>query len=208
MNTPTSSADAASSGELLASGWMLYELTDEGFAIALPPDWEYLNLSPDGLEDSLGAVNELNPEFNQVFSSDFFVSLVANGLKFYGIDITSDLANYGLPSSVNVLKLDIGIAMPMETYISLNLRQLETIANEDAPLTNQRVQLGDIEAEEIKYQADIADALGQTNTVALTQYLMLNDTFAYVITLSSPVDLAESYEAMFEEISQSFYFIE
>ena len=51
--------------------------------------------------------------------------------------------------------------------------------------------LGEAEAVKLSYTANIIDPLGRSIEVANTQYLLVEGSQAYVVTLSMPADLAD-----------------
>jgi hypothetical protein len=188
----------------LDSGWILYEVTTESFAIALPPTWEQLDLSAAGMEDTLAVMGERNPEFGQFFSSQYLRGLLAAGIKFYGLDMSEESFANGFPTSVNVIKLDLGLDMPLDLFVNVNLQQVESLANPDYPVTHERIQIGDMEAEEFSYQAQITDPLGDSIDMWLNQYLLLDGPVAYVITLGGVPETEQTQAQTFHDIAQSF----
>jgi hypothetical protein len=209
--TPTSALPIPALGETngiltstLESGWIRYEVTAEQFAIALPPEWLQLDLNPEALADLLGIVGEQNPQFDELFSSQMLRALVAAGVKFYAIDLNPDSLVLDLPTTANIIKVDLGLEIPLDVFVNLNLTQIEDLASPDVPVTHRRVMLTNVEAEEFKYVAEITDITGRNITMMFTQYLLLDETVAYVVTLSAPAELADAYISTFEEIGQSF----
>ena len=179
-------------------------MTIEGFAIAIPPEWEQLDLSAEGMEDTLALMGERNPEFGKVFSSQYVRGLLASGIKFYGLDLSDESFAHGFPTSVNVIKLDLGLDMPMDLFVDLNLQQIENLANPNYPVTHDRIQIGDLEAEEFSYQAQIVDPLGNSIDMWLNQYLLLDGPVAYVITLGGVPETEQSQAQIFHDIAHSF----
>jgi hypothetical protein len=209
--TPTPPADSPASREpvtvvtsTLENGWILYEVPAEGFAIALPLEWLYLELSPDGLADALSVVGELNPEVGSLLSSDMIRSLAASGIKFYAMDLSLDALEHGAPPSVNVLKLDIGMVLPLDSLVELALPQLRELAIPGTSVTHQLVSLSNVDAEEIRYTAQLTGVTGQSQSAHLVQYLVLDGSINYTITLAGPSELADDHAPVFKQIAQSF----
>jgi hypothetical protein len=202
--TPTRAGTTDVLTSTLETGWTLHEVQAEGFAVALPPEWQRLGLNPDALEDAFGVVGERNPQFERMFSSQTVRKLAASGIKFYALDLTPESLSLGMPTSINIVKLDIGLEIPLDTYVPMNLTQIERIANPEIPITHRRVALSNVEAEEFKYGMELVGLTGTPVSVMLTQYLALEGSTVYNITLATPLELYDTYAPLFEEIGQTF----
>lgn len=188
----------------LKDGWILYRVESEGFAMALPPEWTQISLDPQALDAALKVVGEQNPEFKQFFSSETMRSLLASGLKFYAFNLDAEALALGLPPSANVIKLELPFSVPLDSYVAINLKQIESIADPSVPVAHQRVDLFNVEAEEFKYKMTMAGAMGKTVSSQIVQYLLVDGQIAYVITLVSPISLADTYVDTFTQVGKSF----
>jgi hypothetical protein len=202
--TPTAQASIIES-TVLDSGWIRYEDAADKFAIALPPVWQPLNLNAVALEDALGVVGEQMPEFGQLFSNQLLRNLVASGIKFYALDLSPESVAAGIPASINILRTDLGVEFPLDSYVALNVRQVEGIADPAVPLVHQRVTLGEggVEAEELQYQMNLPSASGEPTPATLLQYLIIDKSIVYVITISTPPEVAEANLPLMKEIAQT-----
>jgi hypothetical protein len=108
------------------------------------------------------------------------------------------------PTTMNVLKMDIGIALPLDILVILSLEQVKNIADSTVPLTHRRVTLSTIEAEEVKYGTKVAISTGEPVLIMLTQYLIVDGTTEYAVTFGTPPELSDKYSPTFEKIGQSF----
>jgi len=188
----------------LENEWILYELPEEGFAIALPPEWLQISLDPETLENALAIASEQNSYVGQMFTSETLRKLTASGIKFYGMDLSPDSIKSGFLVNVNILKLDLGFKIPFETYLAVNLEQLKAIAISETSVDHQPVKLTNVDAEKLTYEMEQASLAGTSIQVAVTQYLILDGSTSYVITLIAPTSLIDSYASTFEAIGQSF----
>lgn len=193
----------------LESGWILYKAQADGFAIALPPEWISIDLNPETFEDTFAVMGELHPEFGGgLFTSETFRSLMAGGIKFYGLDTSQEAIILGSPATVNIVRIDLGFELPLDTLVALSLEQLESLANPDIPITNQRVTLSDVEAEEFTLVSELPGLGGDPVPVMITQYLLVDGSVQYVVTLGVPIELVDSYSSIFEDIGESFQLID
>lgn len=192
----------------MENSWILYTLPEDGFAIALPPEWIHIELNLETFDNTLAVAEELNPQMERFLSSDTLNSLIASGIKFYGLDTSLEAINLGLPASVNILMVDLGMEFPLDMYADISLRALEDLADSEYPITHQRVLLSEIEAEQFIYVSEIAGLGIDTLQIRFFQYLMLKGSKQWVITLTTPLDLESSYTATFEGIVNSFQLLE
>ena len=155
-------------------------------------------------ESSLAVAGEMNPTVKRMFTSETLRQLIASGIKFYGIDLSPETFESDFMNNVNVMQNDIGIKIPLDTYIALSLKQLEALAVPDTPIQHEAVKLSDRDAEMITYEIDQVGLSGAPLRVTITQYVMLDDTIAYIITMGTASTSADSYAPTFEQIAQSF----
>lgn len=188
----------------LENGWILYELPAEALSIALPPEWMQFTMSLELFESSLAIAGETNPTVKRIFTSETLRQLIASGIKFYGIDLSPETFESDFLSNVNVMQNDIGIKIPLETYVALSLKQLEAIAIPDTPIQHEPVKLSEQDAEMLTYEVEQVGLSGAPLRVTITQYVILEDTSAYILTIGTASTLADSYAPTFDKIAQSF----
>lgn len=190
------------------NGWTLYDLQEGGFAIALPGEWVVIPVTPEGLGDLLARSRERNPAIGNAVSEEAMRTMAAQGILFYALDGSLESLLSDVPASVNVLRVDVGLELPLDIFAGLTLGQLEDLADPDIPVEYQLVRLSNTDAAEFVYTMPIATASGGFSPARLTQYAVLVGTEAYVISLGSTEEVADSYEATFREIGQSFRLLE
>jgi hypothetical protein len=197
--TPTPAEGAAStsgSGVVetqLDSGETLYEVPDAGFSITLPEDWQGLDVNQENMGDALGAVGEQNESLKDMFTNEFFQNLVASGIKFYALNTSARSMFSNPPVNINILTQDLPVALPLDQYAELNVAQLEQYFDLTSEIEQEELKLGETDAVKLSYTANLTDAFGKPVELANTQYLILEGSTAYVITLTMPRKLAEEY---------------
>ena len=157
--TPTPTPEPGIVVSTLENGWTLYESNDDGFSIALPPEWLHINLNSESFSDALAISGEVNPDLDALFTSETLRNLVISGIKFYGLDPSIEAINLGLPTSINILSIDLGIELPLDTLMAINLQEIANLADPDYPLVTERTTISNLEAEEITYSAEM-DGIG------------------------------------------------
>lgn len=194
-DTPTSTlTPTPASGMIqseLANGDILYELPAEGFSITLPEAWEAVDLDKIFLAEILGAMGEQNESLKGLFTNEFFQNLAAAGIKFYAINLSSESIGGIAPATINIIRQELPFDSTLDVYTSLNVTQLDQFFDLTSEIEQKQVMLGEAEAVKLSYTANIVDPLGRSIEVANTQYLLVDGSLAYVVTLSMPADLAD-----------------
>ncbi|MBK7919168.1 MAG: hypothetical protein IPJ94_23465 [Chloroflexi bacterium] len=86
----------------LETGAMLYELPAIGFAMTLPADWQVVDLEKLDMAEIFGSVAERNEQLESLFSSDSMKNLVAAGIRFYAINVSSESLSSSPPATINL----------------------------------------------------------------------------------------------------------
>lgn len=191
----------------LENGWSRYEVSEGGFAISLPPDWRHLDLTQESFDDILEAAGENNPALETFLSSGSVRNLVAAGLKFMALDLRSESLSANTITNVNVLTIELPVEIPLETLLEASIQQTQQLF-QGANYQQDILQIGDLEAGLLTYEAELVDVAGESQSTAFHQYLILVGQTQYVITFTGPLDLYESDVPLFEEIAESFVLIE
>lgn len=202
--TPTPEPTAALVTSTLDSGWIRYELPGEQFAVTLPPRWRPVDLNPETLGPVLQAIRDDNPGIRGLISDQMLRGQILSGLTFYAVHQAPETYVYDTPTNLNLVKLVLQIDITLDTYVQQKLRQIELQVIRNTPIHHERVMLGNVEAEKFEYYREITGTTGEFISVQIVQFLVLDGRTSYVITLTSPLELADSYVPMFEEIGASF----
>ena len=192
----------------LENGWILYESNTDGFSIALPPEWLHINLNPEGFSDALAISGEVNPDLDALFRSETLRNLVISGIKFYGLDPSIEAINLGLPTSINILSIDLGIELPLDTLMAINLQEIANLADPDYPLLAERTIISNLEAEEITYSTEMMGLGGMMVPILFKQFVMIDGSVQYIITFGAPLELEDKYLEIFDEIGKRFKLLE
>jgi hypothetical protein len=127
-------------------------------------------------------------------------------MVLYAIDTAPDSLLSGGITNLNLLVTELPIEMPLDSYTALNIGQLESLFPE-VVVTSERVELGGREADKLTYTAEMAGLMGAA-PMQFTQYLVMDASTVYVLTLTTPAELSEGYEPVFDEIASSVEFLE
>jgi hypothetical protein len=163
---------------------------------AIPAGFELHRLDADG--------------FVIAIPSDWTVSSPTNQfVKFLAGDRGSNSVSEGFAANVNVVAQEVPAGTTLESYVTLNVDQLEggqagfdiTTQIERTPET-----LPAGSAERLHYQAEGFSG-GQNVIVVQTQHYILNGTTAYVITVTSTPSQESTFGPIFDQIVQTFQFV-
>lgn len=201
--TPTPEAPA---GAVLPEGWTLYEIEDEGYAIALPPDWEQIDVDPETLEASINAVADQNPELAGFLENQAAI-LATQDISFFGFDLSKGSAYSDFVTNVNIIVQHLEAAISMDFMLEMSVPMLENLFELEEEVDQEIINLSAGEAGRLQYGFDVEGVNGNVEVV-ITQYIFIIDESMYTLTLSTKAEEIQDREAIFEQIVDSFHLID
>lgn len=204
--TPTEAPTAAPAmiQTELETGAMLYELPAIGFAMTLPADWQVVDLEKFDMAEIFGSVAERNEQLESLFSSDSMKNLVAAGIRFYAINVSSESLSSSPPATINLALEELTFALDAGQYATVAMAQIEKFFDLTSDIEQDVVALGDGEATRVRYTMNLVDALGQSIEVLNTQYIVIDGMTVYIVTLSMPVGLVDDFWQPYAAAVESF----
>ena len=187
-------------------GWSEYALPENGFAVAVPTTWQRLPVQQAELDAALQTVRESNPELAQALGENAN-ALIGSGVKFWAIDLNPETQQAGFATNVTVTRQALPDAVSFDTFISVNLDQLEALTTRNSEIVHERTSIAGQAAERVRYLLAFNRDQASPITVAITQYLVLNGRSAYVLTFATRTDLMDKYRSVIEESASSMRFI-
>lgn len=188
-------------------GWIRYEVPDEQFAIALPPTWGNVDMNPTRFQESLNAVQQKYPDVADLVQGEA-IALINAGVSFFGFDPMSEAFKAGGATDASVQRQRMGTGATLEQIRGLVQAQLENNENVQKPVAIQTTNLSaGGQVLEVSFRANVTDRNGNPLELQVFQYLALNKTNLYIVTLSSNADLADRYVPIFRSIGTSLAFI-
>lgn len=185
------------------SGWPLYEVPAEGFALALPPDWRQFEMNPATFEAKFQDTVKQIPQFEDM-QGDLRQQL-ASGVKFFGFEGAT--FKMGFVTKVNVFRVRLTPEATLDTVVAEGITDLENLPNITKPIVHERLKMTAGDGERIRLKFTRQMPTGQTVTLAMTQFTLVKGSDCYVVTLWTLADQADKYAPIFEKIGQSFRFI-
>lgn len=201
---PATSADSsaavvqASFAPGVPDGWDLYEEADDGFAIALPPEYDRIDTDEATLTAFLDTLKQQNPDEAETLDREFRGFLDSGAPKLWAFDQTTE--NTG--SNVLVIKEPLSRALTLDQYVQVTLRQLDNVAEVIRPIQQQRVTLAAGEAVELRYDQR-GDTAGDASDTTV-QYLVVDGRTAFVLTFIVAQERADTFVPIFQQAAQTF----
>ncbi|MBI4672860.1 MAG: hypothetical protein HY741_14485 [Chloroflexi bacterium] len=191
---------------VVPNGWTQHTLTEQGFALAIPTTWQRLPVKSQELAAALETVRQSNPELANALGANA-EALLQSGVKFWAIDLTPETQQAGFATNVTVTRQTLPNSVSFDTFVSVNLNQLDALTTRNSDIVNERVSLAGQPAERVRYLLALNRDQDSPMTAAITQYLVLNGRDAYVLTYSTRNDLVNKYRSVFDTSAASLRFI-
>jgi len=191
---------------VVPNGWSEYTLPDNGFAISTPTTWQRLPVQKAELDAALQAVRTSNAALAQALGENA-EALVQNGVKFWALDLNGEASQADFATNVTVTRQALPNAVSFDTFIAINLKQLEALSSRNSEIVHERTSIAGQPAERVRYLLTLDRAQAAPMTVAITQYLVLNGRNAFVLTFATRTDLIDKYRSVFDQSAASMRFI-
>jgi len=188
----------------IRAAWQTITNASEGFQLQIPAGWQVLQLSELALDLGMDLTGANNPQLQNWLNSPVFRQMVANGMKFYAIDLSNSALGYTLPPNANVIKLPLGADLPLETVKTLNERQLQSIAAAGYPVYSQIVNHHGRPALLFQYVLAFDMGLGEAQLTQINQLLLTEKGVQYILTVGVPLAVADNYVGTVTRILDSF----
>jgi hypothetical protein len=170
--------------------WTTHDLPDNNLSIALPPDWQTIDMNPHTIGDSIMLISEKHP----AYASYLWVQLpnmINQGTSFFGYDSTSETIDNGYATNINLLVEPLSESESLDFYLDSSVELLTMIWGIDQTIEPETVNLPAGEAGRLQYNVELATPEGEPLDITLVQYLLLHEQNAYIFTFAAMSDQAE-----------------
>lgn len=191
---------------IVPNGWSEYAMPENGFAISVPTRWQRLAVRPQELAAALQTIRASNPELANALGANA-QTLMQNGVKFWAFDLNADPRASDFVTNVTVTRQPLPNAVSFENFVTVNLNQLNALSNRNSDIVSERTSIAGQPAERIRYLLTLDSQEGAPLTTAITQYLVLSERGAYVLTYSTRTDLSQLYQPIFDQSAGSLRFL-
>ncbi len=181
----------------LESGWKVYSVTAESFTIALPSNWDKVDLNLSA--NDIAAAFKDNPafvKFIQQLQVNKYIKFFAVDHQTLGGDFATNVNVVTVPLPDSVTSLDQVVTAELSTYKKLQISP-----------TQQRVHLNAGDAEELDYSLTPNTPSGAQVLTAVKQYILVrlgSHPTEFVVTLTTKAAQASSYAVTFDKIANAF----
>jgi hypothetical protein len=190
-------ADAA-----LKAGWKRVAPSGEGFSLGLPPGWN--SVSTRSADDAFNSLQSANPELANLVKDQLGASL-SSLIKLLAFDIQSPTLQQRFATNLNVVVAPTGSGVSFDAFLEANIDQLRRTPGLGNTLRSEKISLPAGQAAKITSQLTVNSAGGQ-QTVAITQFLLVNEARGYIVSFSTLPSHVGSYSGLFQEIADTFRF--
>lgn len=215
---PAATATPTPPGPPIEPGWTLYNGEDGSFALALPPNWQPIDLDPQTLDSSLEQVRSRNPDWAYLLGEQA-PDLLQSGLKLYALEVepkgvpgakitpTPQPGVPRYPPNVNVIVQPLKSGETLEAYVQLNRLQMESLEMVEAPVAVRAVRLADEPGLRLRYTMRMVLPGGVEDLLQFTQYFVMQEQKVYVLTFAVQEAQAPRHAIRIYQIAESFRFI-
>jgi hypothetical protein len=183
------------------TGWPLYEVRNEGFALSLPPGWRQFDMNPETFEKTFGEMLAKNPQFKELYPN--LIQQIRMGVKFFGLEEATMRTG---ATNIHVAVVPLPPQVTPEQFSAMNISQLEQLSLVHKPIVRERVKTQAGDGERLRYQVDVQGPTARQR-LALTTYAFVASGKSYMLTLTTAADREGQYAPTFEKIGESFRFI-
>lgn len=186
------------------NGWMLFEMPEDGYSIALPPKWQAINLN-ESILDTLVNNPWRDESWNEILT-DQVRQYIKSGVKFLSFDFSATNLYPLFPATVYILKVTT-IQFPLDMVMPASIKQMELLPGVIKPVTGRLITLPAGEAVEIKIKIKSNNALNKDLVIYMTVYLLYHNSDQFLIYMAAPADNTALYASTFDQIARTFKFI-
>ena len=195
-------ASASAGGDDLPAGWERVEVSDEGFSIALPNDWDELSAEDLGESGIFDELESANPEAADVLAQAQ-QAIESGQIALFAFDGEPDDPDSTFAANVNVIsagEVD-GTAQEAADEMAEGIRAQVPVNGE---VEAETVTLPAGDAGVVRYEWSISGGDGSSTDVSVTQYAVLADGDGYILSFSAATDTMTEYGPLFEQLAETF----
>jgi hypothetical protein len=183
--------------------YTLIEVPSAGLAVSLPNTWTQIDLDPAVVDAAVQRAIDENPVMGEMIQNQIS-SLLGSSAVLFGMD-TSNTALGGFPASMNILKLDMGTEIPLETIGQATVSELESKENFATSLIDYRiVDTMFSQAAVLEYSVKMM-VNSQEMQLKTMQMLYVDGSTMYIMTMMCSENQFGQYRDTFNQIVYSFH---
>lgn len=184
------------------NGWPLYVKPADGFALALPPDWREVDMTPEMYKAGMQEILRINPQLKGIAGSPESGS---TPLKFYGID--EPASRFQSTALINVSSVQAPDWTTLEDVEKEIVEVWRKVPGVVQPIEHSIVAKEKGSYVRVRFAMGMMDATGRTQRVSITQLYHLAEKKLYTVNLAVATGRLTRYSKSFETIENSFRLI-
>jgi len=183
------------------NGWPIYVVSEEGFSLAIPPEWRQVDTSPGKFEANYTQFLEMNPQLPFLGGIQPRMSPT---IKFYGMDEPG--LSTGFATNVNVIHVGSSLEGTLDSVVEGIIGDLQKVPMISKPIRHERVKVGAGECELLRFRITVPMP-GPNQVTAVTQYVFISSSGVHIVSMNTTTNREEHYSPIFEKIVQTFRLI-
>ncbi|MCL4395730.1 MAG: hypothetical protein M1482_13165 [Chloroflexi bacterium] len=192
---------APEAGPPLKTGWALYPVPADRFAIALPPGWKQISFNSQVVAAQVEEIGRKNPDLSPLGRQE---NSVASLVKFIAIDPAPKAAVDSFTTNVNVFHRTMPLPAPLSIYSAISFKALQDNPYASKPIALKHITTTAGDAVVFWYDNRLRMPDDQDVATANRQYVLALGWDLYVINCAAPLPLEPEYAPVFDEIAASF----
>ena len=167
-----------------------------GFSIGVPAGWQAIDYRQVAKSDAFERLTKENPSLAQLLRA---IRDPNSGVRFFAADPRT---TNGFATNINLVVEKIPDGITAKLYAESATRQLVTLSNVIRPVRSRSIQLPAGPAARLRYGIRFSVG-GRQVVVAITQYLLVRRTQAFVTTYTTLPALSARLAPVFEASARS-----
>jgi len=212
--TPTTTSDPTASAAPTRSaspsldadapeGWRRVAVTEQGFSLAVPEEWEELSPELIGESGVMERIQEANPDA-AVALEQARAAIESGQIALFAFDASAEGSASGFATNLNAINVGPveGSAEDAADEVAEAIRQQIPVVGE---VETETVSLPAGDAALVRYEWPVDDGEGTETLVAVRQYAIIGDGgTGFILSMSAAADAVGAHEETFRRIAESF----
>ncbi|MSQ15726.1 MAG: carboxypeptidase-like regulatory domain-containing protein, partial [Dehalococcoidia bacterium] len=201
----TAEQESSASGiPKLEEGWNWYENSRQSYTVALPANWQRIDLEPQAMDFSIKEAAQNDSQLVGLLTAQAR-QVAASGADFFAVDSSEGGADKKYVTNLNITKGPLERSgTDLDGYAELSLKRLEGLDTTIKPIDHSRTRIAAGVAEVFEHQMK-TEASKDAANLAVTQYAVITEGGSYLITFTTPSALSERYAPVFRMSAESFH---
>ena len=184
------------------NGWTLYDMPTVGLAIAAPPSWSVYSYDEAGREKLSEDLKTKDPDVaarlqNVVQGFEGLGSVMLLGLDVEPADGADFVSNF------NIIIEEVGHGLDLDTIADLIIPQIQALLPVASEVEKERIEIPAGDAAVLRYLMDQPLIGGDTARIAVTQYMLINESQGTVVAFSAPSESMDEMSSLFGEMIET-----